>query len=1001
MSAKDFVIKNGVIVNTNLIYATAGQVGINNATPDANLTITGTANVQGNVAIVGSLNATSNVVFGANATVANNLTVGNSTVNSVLNSTSLSIGSGSIVTVVNVGANVSLNTSALFIGNSTTNTTANSSVVNTSVINLIIGANVGANVNITTSTFQIGNSTVNTQVNSSVISTGIGNFSVGANVGANVNVTTSGLSIGNSTVNTTANSSIVNTGTLNATTGANVGANVNVTTTGLSIGNTTVNTTANSSVVNSGIINLVTGANVGANVNITTSTLQIGNSTVNTQANSSVISSGTGNFSAGANVGANVNITTSSLQIGNSTVNTQANSSVISTGTVNHSIGANVGANVLITTSGISIGNSTVNTTANSSVVNTGIINLVTAANVGANVNLSTTALSIGNTTVNSFVNSSLVSSTGNGNFNIGNFTTGANVGANVIITTGGYVIGNTSANLVANSTSILISNSSSNALINPLSFSFGNSTANNVGNSTAETIQSNSTVNTNYSATLIQAANSTSTANHNPAGFVVGTSTINTTAMSEGANVILTTSTFLIGNSTVNSQMNSSVITTKGSMGINTISPSVTLTVVANDGIQFPTGNNNQRPTGNAALVRHNSEYGSTLEIYANSAWYPMVKGYKDTIISSNPIVEDSATNLLVRSEQFSIGWNGGNVSFVGQGYNDPFDFAGATSLTGAFSGNSSVRQSVSIANDNLGYTFSAYFNTNNTTTSSKLQLTFTNSTANVLTYSASFNAQTGLVTSTSGSPRDFGSVVYNNGWARVFICANNNNSTANAVIAEIFPDLSNTQKGLTTFGAQMEKQNSVTPIPLTSYIKTLAASKSRPAGHLNLTTVPFNINTLADDGNGALNVISVLGDVSGTTANSGYLGEYFSNVLIAVSATGLSTGACTDIVTLSLPAGDWDIWGTIAYTTAASTQVTQNKAWISNTSATDPTSATLTGAYLNDNVPETGNNYVRPVGTTRQILSTTTTIYLSMKMTFTVSTANGFGFIAARRVR
>ena len=49
-----FRVKNGIAVNTSLIYATAGQVGINTTTPDANVTIVGTANVQGAFSVTGT-----------------------------------------------------------------------------------------------------------------------------------------------------------------------------------------------------------------------------------------------------------------------------------------------------------------------------------------------------------------------------------------------------------------------------------------------------------------------------------------------------------------------------------------------------------------------------------------------------------------------------------------------------------------------------------------------------------------------------------------------------------------------------------------------------------------------------------------------------------------------------------------------------------------------------------------------------------------------------------
>jgi hypothetical protein len=111
--AYEFIVKNGLIVNTSLIYAvsSSGKVGIANTAPDATLTVTGTANVQGafkttstaNVGstlgvvgvttlsntlsvaglatfsasanVVGSLNVTVNTTISGNTTVSNRLTV--------------------------------------------------------------------------------------------------------------------------------------------------------------------------------------------------------------------------------------------------------------------------------------------------------------------------------------------------------------------------------------------------------------------------------------------------------------------------------------------------------------------------------------------------------------------------------------------------------------------------------------------------------------------------------------------------------------------------------------------------------------------------------------------------------------------------------------------------------------------------------------------------------------------------------------------------------------
>jgi len=69
MADKAFIVKNGLIVNTNLIYASGSNVGILTVSPDATLAVNGTANVSGAV------------YFGNSLTVAANITVGSVGIN--------------------------------------------------------------------------------------------------------------------------------------------------------------------------------------------------------------------------------------------------------------------------------------------------------------------------------------------------------------------------------------------------------------------------------------------------------------------------------------------------------------------------------------------------------------------------------------------------------------------------------------------------------------------------------------------------------------------------------------------------------------------------------------------------------------------------------------------------------------------------------------------------------------------------------------------------------
>jgi hypothetical protein len=105
-----------------------------------NTTITGFANVTssiqggGALTIAGAASGITTLAAG-NTTITGFITVGNSTVNSVVNSTAV------ITSLVSVGSNVSLSDSVLSIGNSTVNTVINSTAVSTgslSVANLTV-----------------------------------------------------------------------------------------------------------------------------------------------------------------------------------------------------------------------------------------------------------------------------------------------------------------------------------------------------------------------------------------------------------------------------------------------------------------------------------------------------------------------------------------------------------------------------------------------------------------------------------------------------------------------------------------------------------------------------------------------------------------------------------------------------------------------------------------------------------------------------------------------
>jgi len=188
--------------------------------------------------------------------------------------------------------------------------------------------------------------------------------------------------------------------------------------------------------------------------------------------------------------------------------------------------------------------------------------------------NVDTNRLHIGNSTVNTFANSVSLT-TGNVFATLfsganGLFTTTVNVGSNVSLSTSRVFVGNTTVNASLNSTALVLSG---NLAINSSMLTIGNTSINVSVNSSMFRI---GTANVWTTASLTNTSQLT-----NDSGFItnvvtaLGYTPANkagdtfTGSILIGANVSLSTSTLTIGNSTVNTTVNSSVIV-RGTTVIN-----------------------------------------------------------------------------------------------------------------------------------------------------------------------------------------------------------------------------------------------------------------------------------------------------------------------------------------------------------------------------------------------------------------------------------------------
>lgn len=135
---------------------------------------------------------------------------------------------------------------------------------------------------------------------------------------------------------------------------------------------------------------------------------------------------------------------------------------------------------------------------------------------------------------------------------------------------------------------------------------------------------------------------------------------------------------------------------------------------------------------------------------------------------------------------------------------------------------------------------------------------------------------------------------------------------------------------------------------------------------------------------------------------ATSGNIGDYVSSDVPSGSAVSLTTGTAANITSISLGAGDWDVSSNCKWSGGATTTVTALNCSMSTTSATlDQTEARHCAEGYSGFALFNNANPNIACGPARFSLSGTTTVFLVLRATFGTSTASGFGFIRARRVR
>jgi hypothetical protein len=210
------------------------------------------------------------------------------------------------------------------------------------------------------------------------------------------------------------------------------------------------------------------------------------------------------------------------------------------------------------------------------------------------------------------------------------------------------------------------------------------------------------------------------------------------------------------------------------------------------------------------------------------------------------------------------------------------------------------------------------------------------------------------------------------------------------NAINTLLYASAANVMGALATANSSILVTNG-SGVP--SWSTTLPSGLS--ATNLSLTTPTLGAATAT-----SLAFSPTTGGIIGTTAadnaGAGKVGEVISSVIPLASAVSLVNLTSKDMTSISLTAGDWDVWGNIFITYSIGGGIII--AWTNTTSATKPDNS-----LVNEITFTTGTqgNTGMSVPMVRQNVSSPTTVYISANVNFASGTATMCGGIYARRRR
>lgn len=195
------------------------------------------------------------------------------------------------------------------------------------------------------------------------------------------------------------------------------------------------------------------------------------------------------------------------------------------------------------------------------------------------------------------------------------------------------------------------------------------------------------------------------------------------------------------------------------------------------------------------------------------------------------------------------------------------------------------------------------------------------------------------------------------------------------------------------TSVGATTQSTGSFTTLAASSTISGAGFSTylASPPAIGGTAAAAGSFTTLSSTGNFTPSQTNgIIGTTTNNNANAGSIGEYQTN---STTGTSMTTNTGVNATSISLTAGDWDVWGVVTFLPAGTP--TQIVAGVNTTSATLP----AVFQALAMTMPAASNqNLLAP--TVRISLASTTTVFLVAQSAFS-STQTCNGIIFARRRR